>query len=201
MSGTLGALHLIEQTAARLCRALNGPVVRLNEALSAQPQDETAIFEAAKRLTNQVNLLEAAWSGADQPLSLHQLACLAHGLPDHIAVNLSALPPAVVFPASLGRIVLNILLLAADSLPEGGQIMLAGTPEDLFIRIDGPAAAWPTGMALCLANEAEARSALTDGRHPQMALTVQLAHIADMRLSALLATHTQSEPAILRLGR
>jgi hypothetical protein len=34
-----------------------------------------------------------------------------------------------------------------------------------------------------------------------MALTVQLAHIADMRLSALLATHTQSEPAILRLGR
>ena len=110
-------------------------------------------------------------------------------------------PQPIVFPASLGRIVLNILLLAADSLPEGGQIMLAGTPEDLFIRIDGPAAAWPAGMALCLANEAEARSALTDGRHPQMALTVQLAHIADMRLSALLATHTQSEPAILRLGR
>jgi hypothetical protein len=201
MSGTLGALHLIEQTAARLCRALNGSVVRLNEALSAQARDETAILEAAKRLTNQVNLLEAAWGPADQPISLHQLAHMAHGLPDHIAVNLSALPPAIVFPASLGRIVLNILLLAADSLPEGGQIMLAGTPEDLFIRIDGPAAAWPTGMAICLANEAEAQSALTDGRHPQMALTVQLAHTAHIRLSALLASHTQSEPAILRLGR
>jgi hypothetical protein len=34
-----------------------------------------------------------------------------------------------------------MLLLAADSLPEGGQIMLAGTPEGLFISIDGPAAA------------------------------------------------------------
>jgi len=201
MSGTLGALHLIEQTAARLCRALNGSVVRLNEALSAQARDETAILEAAKRLTNQVTLLEAAWGPADQPVSLHQLACLAQGLPDHIAVNLSALAPAVVFPASLARIVLNILLLAADSLPEGGQIMLAGTPEDLFIRIEGPGAAWPTGMAICLADEAETRSALTDGRYTQMALTIQLAHTAHIRLSALFASHTQSEPAILRLGR
>ena len=78
--------------------------------------------------------------------------------------------------------------------------MLAGAPEDLFIRIDGPAAAWPTGMALCLANEAEAQTALTDGRHPQMALTVLLAHARPYRLSALPASHTQSEPAILRLG-
>ena len=171
MSGTLGALHLIEQTAARLCRALNGSIVRLNEALSAPARDEAAILDAAKRLTHQVNLLEAAWGPADQPVSLHQLACLAQGLPDHIAVNLSALSSDIVLPASLGRIVLNILLLAADSLPEGGQIMLAGSPEDLFIRIDGPAAAWPTGMAICLANEAEAQTALTDGRHPQMALT------------------------------
>ena len=172
MSGTLGALHLIEQTAARLCRALNGSVVRLNEALSAQPQDETAIFEAAKRLTNQVNLLEAAWGGGDQPLRytnspVWPMACrttspsISHPCPQP---SFFQLPWAASFS--------NILLLAADSLPEGGQIMLAGTPEDLFIRIDGPAAAWPTGMALCLANEAEARSALTDGRHPQMALTV-----------------------------
>jgi hypothetical protein len=63
-------------------------------------------------------------------------------------------------PGRLSGIVLNVLPLAADSLPEGGQIMLAGTPEDLFIRLDGPRP--PTGMAICLANEAEARSALTD---------------------------------------
>jgi hypothetical protein len=71
----------------------------------------------------------------------------------------------------------------------------------LAAGIDGPAAAWPTGMAICLANEAETRSALTDGGHLQMALTIQLAHTAQIRLSALLASHTQSEPAILRLGR
>jgi hypothetical protein len=194
-------MHLIEQTAARLCRAVNGSVVRLNEALSAQARDEGAVLDAAKRLTSRINLLEAAWGPADQPVSLHQLACLAQGLPDRVAVNLSALPPATIFPACLGRVVLNMLLLAADGLPEGGQIMLAGTPEDLFIRIDGPAAAWPTGMAICLANEVETRSALIDGRHPQMALTIQLAHTAHLRLSALIASHTQSEPAILRLGR
>jgi hypothetical protein len=201
MSGTLSALQLIELTAARLCHALSGSVVRLNQAVSAQAGDNMAIADAARALTKQVDLLQSAWGPADRPVSLPHVAFLAHGLPDHIAIDLSALPPATVFPPPLGRVMLNILLLAADSLPAGGRVILAGTLEDLFVRIAGPAAAWPIGMALCLANEAEARSALVDGRNLQMALTILLANAADIRLSALLAPNTPSEPAILRLGR
>jgi len=96
--------------------------------------------------------------------------------------------------------VLNILLLAADSLPEGGQVVLAGAADDLFFRIAGPVAAWPTGMALCLASEAEAHAALIDERNLQMALTALFAYAAGLRLSALLAPTSQNEPAILRLG-
>jgi histidine phosphotransferase ChpT len=200
MSGTLGALRLIERTSARLCHALGGSVGRLNQALSAQVGEDTALADAAKALTSQLHLRQAAWGPANQPVSLHHLTTLAHGLPDQIGVDLSALPPGTVFPASSGRIVLNLLLLAADSLPEGGRVVLAGTPEDLFVRIDGRAAAWPAGTTLCLVNEAEAQAALTDGRNPQMAFTALLAHAASIRLSALLAPTMQNEPAILRLG-
>jgi hypothetical protein len=201
MSGTLGALRLIERTAAHLCDALNGAVVGLDHALPAQAKDDTAAAGAAKALTCRVKLLQAAWGPPDRPVSLDRIATLALGLPGNVAVDLSALPPAAVFSPSSGRIVLNLLLLAADSLPQGGGIILAGSPEDLFIRIIGSGAAWPSGTILCLASEAEAQCALTDGRDLQMALTISLAHAANIRLSALLPPDMRTEPAILRLGR
>ena len=82
----------------------------------------------------------------------------------------------------------------------GWTLVLAGAADDLFFRIAGPVAAWPTGMALCLASEAEAHAALIDERNLQMALTALFAYAAGLRLSALLAPTSQNEPAILRLG-
>jgi hypothetical protein len=51
-----------------------------------------------------------------------------------------------------------------------------------------------------LADEAEAQSAMTDGRDVQMAVTAIIAHATGIRLSALLPPASQAEPAILRLG-
>jgi hypothetical protein len=96
--------------------------------------------------------------------------------------------------------VLNVLLLAADSLPQGGRVTLAGGTGDLFIRIAGPAAAWPAGMGPCLVNEAEAQAALADGQTLQMAVTALLAHASGTRLSAMFPSASSAEPAILRLG-
>ncbi len=89
---------------------------------------------------------------------------------------------------------LNLLLLAADSMPAGGTVMLAGSADDLFVRIDGPAAAWPTAMAVCMVNEAAAHAAISAGKAAQMPLTALLAHAAGVRLSVLMspAAHTPS---------
>jgi hypothetical protein len=201
MAGTLGALHLIERTAAHLCHALASPVGQLNQALSStQTAADAALSEAAKALSDQLNLRQIAWRPAEQPLPLHQVTALARGLPSHLAVDFSALPPATMFAAGAGRIVLNILLLAVESLPNGGRVILAGAAEDLFVQISGAEAAWPPGMALCLANEAEAQAALADGRNLQMAMTALLAHAAGIRLSPVHAPTLKTEPAILRLG-
>jgi hypothetical protein len=115
-------------------------------------------------------------------------------------VDASALDQGTVFPAPTGRIVLNLLLLAADSLPSGGTVILAGEPGDLFVRIAGPAAAWPAGMAICLSDETAARSALIELRSLQLALTALLAHAAGIRLSVLLSPAARNEPPILLLG-
>jgi hypothetical protein len=121
-------------------------------------------------------------------------------LPQQVSVDLAALRQQTVFAADAGRIVLNLLLLAAESLPSGGTVTLAGSADDLFVRITGWKAAWPAGIALCLAEETEARSALTEQRSLQMALTALLAHAARIRLSLVLSPTARDEPAILRLG-
>ena len=113
---------------------------------------------------------------------------------------MSSLPPATVFPAAAGRIILNLLLLAADSLPTGGIVTLAGTADDLLVRISGPAAAWPAGLALCVVDETATRAALTEASSLQMGITALLAHGLGVRLSLLMPPATLPQPAILRLG-
>jgi histidine phosphotransferase ChpT len=201
MSGTQGALRLIELASVRLCDTLIGSVASLGHALCAPQERGSVAAGAVECLTNRLRLQRTAWGASDHPIGLIELAALAESLPPSIVVDLSALPPDTVFAAASGRMVLNLLLLAADSLPVGGTVILAGEAGDLFVRIAGHEAAWPPGMALCLANEAEAQTALTDGRNVQMALTALLAHASGIRLSSLVPPFARAEPAILRLGR
>jgi histidine phosphotransferase ChpT len=210
MSGTDGALRLIELTSARLRHDISGSPERAFPATAGgapgDPDGADNAPSAVQASTTQRALMtrralhHAAWGPEGEPLSVAKIQLLAGGLQERAAVDVAALDQTTVFPASTSRIVLNLLLLAADSLPSGGTVALAGARHDLFVRIAGPAAAWPAGMAVCFADETEARSALTEGRSLQMALTALLAHAAGTRLSLVLSPTAQDRPAILRLG-
>jgi hypothetical protein len=149
MSGTDSTLRLIELTSATLCHDISGLVGSLGDDADAPELEKTLVDVLTARLA----LRGAAWGPEGEPLTLARMRSLARGLPRQVVVEASAVERDTVFAASAGRIVLNLLLLAADSLPSGGAVMLAGSANDLFVRIAGPAAAWPAGMALCLANE------------------------------------------------
>jgi hypothetical protein len=207
MSGTNSALRLIELTSAQLCHDIGDLVGSLGHAVSASigglaqtPALEKTMLDAADALAARLDLRRAAWVPDDEPVPLARIRSLARGMPERIAVDASALDHGTVFPAVAGRIVLNLLLLAADGLPLGGAVILAGTADDLFVKIAGPAAAWPNGMAVCLADETEARTALNERHSLQMAVTALLAHATGIRLSVLLSPTAQNEPAIIRLG-
>lgn len=178
MSGIHGALRLIDRVSAHLFDALDDmPSGSVRHALYG-----------------------AAWVPSDQPLTLSRIAVLSRGLPDTIETTLAALAETTVFAPAKGRVLLNLLLVAAGSLPGGGQIVLAGTADDLFVRIAGPKASWPAGMALCLVNEAEALAALDTGHDLQMAFTALLAHAYGIRLSSLLSASGAGEPPILHFS-
>ena len=73
--------------------------------------------------------------------------------------------------------VLNLLLLAAESLPGGGTIALAGSPRTATAgHHPGPRAAWPAGL-LPLARRAArpGEAMLADPRRLQAPLTALLA--------------------------
>jgi hypothetical protein len=84
-------------------------------------------------------------------------------------------------------------------LPRGGSVSLAGSAEDVIITIAGPQAAWPSGLAACLADEATAFASLTGARALQMPLTALLAHALGLRLSVLMATGLAGGASPLRL--
>ena len=145
-------------------------------------------------------LCGAAWSIDETALSVDRLAALAGSLAPGVMVDLSALPPAGVFAPKPARILLNLLILGAASLPAGGTVHLLGEPADLFLRIAGRGASWPHGTGACLVDESAAHTALRAGDHRLMPLTALLAHAAGIRLSFLHAPRASGEPSIVRMG-
>lgn len=223
MPGTREAIRLIELTAARLRHDIGSrpeavqeapddtpaaadkahgppPTTVLHDGRSG-PLPEGRARPASDHQIRRLKLLHAAWGLEERPLSYQALLGLAAGLPEGVTIDPSGLADSCMFPPCIGRIVLNLLLLASDSLPSGGTLLLAGAADDLFLRIIGPAAAWPAGMAACLVDEATACAAITgDLGGLQMPLTALLAHASGVRLSFLMPASGQTVPPILRLG-
>ena len=199
MAGHADALRIAEVLAARLCHDLAGPVGSLNQALELVPHDgeELALArQAAAELARRVKLLRAAWTPDGPDLSLSQLRDLA---PERMTLDLFGLPGNTVFQPPMARLVLNLVLLAQESLPAGGLVSLYGSAADLVVAIAGPNAAWPAGLARCLVDPDAALSALTAPRTLQMPLTTLLAQGLGLRLSLLIGAG-KSGPPPLRLS-
>ena len=192
------ALRVAEMLCARLCHDLSGLLGSLigvvEIAREEQPESETLAVaeETAVEMGQRLKLLRAAWGMSEGAMDLIQLQTLADNLSNsrRMRLDLGGLEPDAVFPPPAARLILNIVLLAAESLPTGGIIALAGSPDShVLTTIAGPRAAWPPGFATCLADEAAAWKALTaDPRNLQSALTALLSREHGFRLSMLMAS-------------
>jgi hypothetical protein len=104
-----------------------------------------------------------------------------------LQLDLIGMEPEAVFPPAAGRLILNVLLLAAESLPGGGIVALSGSPtRNVLVTIAGPRAAWPAGFAACVTDETAAWAAATSARSLQAPLTALIACRDGTRLSLLM---------------
>jgi histidine phosphotransferase ChpT len=200
-------LHLAELLCARLCHDLSGPFGALLGVLEIardeQPGSETLVVaeQTAAELTQKLKLLRAAWGQDAEELDLARLHGLAGGLSSSrpVRVDLTGMLPSVRFPPPAARVVLNLLLLAAESLPRGGVVALTGSPAGgILATISGPRAAWPAGLAGWLADPTAALAALlTTPRGMQAPLTALLVRDQGFRLSMLMPTAVRTSGALV----
>jgi len=200
-------LRLTELVCARLCHDLSGLLGSLVGTLEivaeeAGTTEATSIAtDTATILALRLTLLRAAWASLAEPLDLPRLTALARGLAtNRVSLDLSGLPAATEFPLPVGRLVLNLLLLATESLPRGGVLRLDGAAADVVARLEGPDAAWPVGFIGMLTDEAAAWQALTSSkaspRTVQAPLTALLARNLGVHLTVLLSAGPSAAPPL-----
>jgi histidine phosphotransferase ChpT len=199
---TADQVRLAELISVRLSHDLGGLVGSLTGILElvaeaqATPTEEVALAtQTAAEVMLRLQLLRAAWGGCPEAMDLaalrtHKLGVVASHRFD---LDLSGLAPETVFPPNMARLVLNVLLVAAEAMPRHGVLALSGdAASHVVARISGPNAAWPAGFALCIVDEAEAWAALGDPRHLQAPLTALIARARGMRRSLMMASGTSA---------
>ncbi len=200
--------RLAELVCARFCHDLAGPLGAMAGMVELARDDAGAatealsvIEDASTEMGQRLRLLRAAWTGDNGPMDVSELSALAEGLPNarRLKLDFDAVEPPSL-PAGVARIVLNLLLLAAESLAGGGRIELSGDPgTQMLLRIDGQRAAWPAGLRVLLADNSAAWAALDSPRTLQGPLTALTAHSLGIRLSLLIGIG-QDGPAPLLLS-
>jgi histidine phosphotransferase ChpT len=196
------SLRLAELLCARLCHDLSGllgsliGVVEIAREEQADSETLAVAEESAVELGQRLKLFRAAWGQGAEELDTARLQEFADSAfaSRRLRLDLAGLEPDAIFPSEAARMVLNVLLLAAESMPGGGIVALAGSPaSSLLVTISGPRAAWPAGLGTWLVDEAAAWEAVTaSARHLQGPLTVLIARSHGFRLSMLMPVGADS---------
>jgi histidine phosphotransferase ChpT len=130
--------------ASRLCHDLVGPISAVAnglELLSESPQMEEEAIDLARRsaarATALVQFFRLAFGNAGNQIVRPQEAqAVAQGLfqDGRVKLDCSTSPETLALPAGAGKLLLNMILLAADALPRGGRILALTTSEGAAIR-------------------------------------------------------------------
>lgn len=190
---------------ARLCHDLGGAVGTLSGTLDLVGQGDGDMLglarDTAAGLRQRLRLYAAAWGGAEEDAGAEELAALLAAAPaaPRVRFLLDHLSAGWTLPAALVPLALNAALLAAEALPRGGTVTLAGSAADgLVVCPEGRDAAWPPGLLALLGGGRE-EAALGEGPRRVVApLLLRLAAEAGWGVS--LAQGSDGGPPPLVLG-
>ena len=205
----IGSLHLAELLCSRLCHDISGllgsllGVLEIAREEQAESEALAVAEDTAVELTQRLRLLRAAWGQDSEPVDVVQLQTLADSLfaSPRLRLDLFGMDPDAEFAPGAagraGRLLLNVLLLAAESLPGGGIVALSGSPaNNVVVTIAGPRAAWPPRFWACLTDETAGWATAITARHLQAPLTALIAREHGIRLSMLMSAGAGSEASV-----
>lgn len=190
-------LRVLELLASRICHDLISPIGAVGNGLELlEDADDEMSADALKLSVNCVRRASAlleffrmgyGTAGSDAGLRWEAAKPLADGLVDGVKTTVAwgAVPSGLTVPPSAPKLALNLVLLATDMLPRGGQIavglLAAGNRVTLSATATGRDARISDEMAAAMAAAADPMPSLT-ARTVHGFYTARLAESAGGRL-------------------
>ena len=139
--------RLAELVAARLCHDIGSPLSTLTAIMpqAAEPAAHALLSETAVELRQRHRLFCLCFGGGDE-LGWDDLAEALRGAPMAHRVRFAFGPGPRQLGAATGRLLLAAALLAAESLPRGGEVRLAQEDGAFLLRAEGRDQAWPEAL-------------------------------------------------------
>ena len=195
--------RLTQLLCARLCHDLGGAIGTITGMLdlieTSEDEALSVARDAASDLRRRLKLYSAAWGQSAQDMEAADIAELLAGSPAAARVRflVEAFLPAFL-PGPVVSMALNAALLAADALPRGGAVHVAGGAEGgLAIWPEGINAAWPQELLATLSGAAVEESLASGPRRAQVPWLVTLATQAGWQVSLGLGAGQGVPPLLL----
>ena len=193
-------LRVTELLCSRLCHDLISPISAINNGMEliaemgdeARDDAEGLIRESAHNANRRLRAFRYAFGLAGQEVGLEEIRNVAHGWFDGGKLQLDWAPITVALPASAGKVILNLLMLAPEVARGTGRVIVSASPGEIAVNFSATQITWPEDLAAALDG-----AILPDNLDPRSAMGLFIAaQVA--RLGARLV-HTQPAPDALTL--
>ncbi|WP_376088346.1 histidine phosphotransferase family protein [Roseomonas sp. CCTCC AB2023176] len=190
-------LTLLEDACGRVCHDLSTPLAGMMAALDylgadAAGEAAAVLREGAAALQARLRLWRTVAGGGGEPMDGPMLAALLDGAWSGGRVLAEASGLAAVVPVAMARAVLLGAMIAAEALPRGGEVRIAGDARQAAILPDGRGAAWPASLTASLSGQDVGGS-----RHVLPTLLVALTGATGIRPALALGAGSAPGPLIL----
>jgi histidine phosphotransferase ChpT len=193
-------LRALELACSKLCHDVISPIGAVNNGLELLEEEDDAALKAeaaalaqrsAKRGSILLQVYRSAFGNAGNQASFgpREAVALGQELLSGGKVQLLApnVPESSLFPAGFGKLVINLIVLAADGLPRGGTVELTVTPPQngaggIAAQCGGQQIAWSAEFARAITRALTPEELSAHNILPYM--TATFAERLGLRLSA-----------------
>jgi len=194
-------LRVAELICSRLCHDLISPISAINNGIEliaevgdeARPDADVLIAESARSASRRLRMFRYAYGLAGQEGGLDEIRNVTLSYFDGSKVTIDWPPISIAMPAGIGKVILNLMLLAPEIVRGHSKIALAASPQEITVTYSGSSAKLDEGIAAALDG-----AVLSDNLDPVTAHAVLTAAQA-ARVGAKITHHAADGAVTIRL--